>query len=149
MDALLLNATDKDPVQYSFVGSMLPDYPSCSPIRRMCSPRMKELLNQYLDQEDGPLWLPANAVSKTTGAEFPFFVLWFTTPTKFLWQPWYKKVLKSNILPPYILDRQLLGSRRVTSFDNAIWLIVHESVRDKLISGKLTDNIEFTRARVQ
>jgi hypothetical protein len=63
VNTIILASNEQEPAKFEYAGDELPDYPSCSPPLRMCSPRLKSVLEPYLDLSDGPKWIPIDAVS--------------------------------------------------------------------------------------
>jgi len=165
VNTIILASNEQEPAKFEYAGDELPDYPSCSPPLRMCSPRLKSVLEPYLDLSDGPKWIPIDAVSTSTSRTRRMYLLWFTSPKELRWLPWHKRVMASRFLPPYgygtdlnlkvqlsippyVLDGKVLGTRMVTSFEESMWLFIHPEVRAHLIAEGLTDNINFTRVKV-
>jgi len=134
--------TDWREVRFDLGSGELADYLANSFGWRLCSTKLRNLLDKSRAAIDGVQWLPTR-VTLPDGTDLPFWVLHFPDAAEVIDKS--KSVMAGPVLVKPHLDRRLVDGRRLFGFpNNSVRVVVADEIRRRILADKCT-GMTFSR----
>ena len=128
--------TDWKAVRFELGPGELADYVANSFAWRLCSTKLRDLLDRSRAAIDEIQWLPTT-VTLPDGAELPFWVLHFPDAADVIDKS--KSVMSGPVLVKAHLDRRLIDGHRLFGFPNeSVGVIVADDIRRGIVAAGCT-----------